>query len=171
MLKSLCTFSSILTLLATFVVNSVFAADFYTQATTKFYMKPLSPNTNTVLRDHQEQKVTIAMVYQPQCKWCKKQGQWLAKAQQQCSKHFNLVLIGNNGNKQQLKRELKHFHSDIPAFQSNRKLLTSVGGIKASPTTLIFDQAGSLITKKRGYVTADALSQAAKIMSGGQCQL
>jgi len=160
---------SVILLLVTLVAGKALASDFSDSIVNQYQLKSLanSDNLATVTGD----KVTIAMLYQPDCKWCKKQGQWLAKAQNQCNKDINIVLIGNNGNKQQLKRELKHFHQKIPAFQANRKLLTAIGGIKASPTTLVFDQKGNLIAKRRGFITNSKLTDVANLITQGKCNI
>lgn len=162
----------VITLLVTLVTNKGVAADFYQQAVMKYQMRMLSPIEQTQAgMNATSEKVTIAMVYQPDCQWCKKQGQWLAQLKRECSQQINIVLIGNNGSKRQLKRELKHFHHDIPAFHANRQLLTSIGGIKASPTTLLFDKKGTLTAKKRGYVDGEKLSEIANIISEEQCKV
>lgn len=158
-----------LVLLAAFAASKASASDFSDLITEQYKLKPLS--TASKIAAKSEDKVTIAMVYQPDCKWCKKQGQWLAKAHKQCNKDIDIVLIGNNGKKQQLKRELKHFHRDIPAFQANRKLLTAVGGVEASPTTLVFNEQGALIAKQRGFVKSSKLADVANIISKGKCDM
>lgn len=160
----------VITLLMTFVIGNVFASDFAELAVNQFKLKSLSNHVQPSQGDSLD-KVSIAMVYQPECKWCKKQGKWLAKALEQCSESIDIILIGNNGKKQQLKRELKHFHDEIPAYLANRKLLTAIGGVEASPTTLVFNQLGKLIAKKRGFVSDSKLSDVAKIISQGSCQI
>lgn len=158
----------VLVLLAALVAGETFASDFSDLIVDQYKLKPLSTSNNVAASDD---KVTIAMVYQPDCKWCKKQGQWLAKAHKQCNKNIDIVLIGNNGKKQQLKRELKHFHQEIPAYQANRKLLMAVGGIEASPTTLVFNSQGTLIAKRRGFITDNKLADVANIISKGKCSV
>ncbi len=115
--------------------------------------------------------VTIAMIYQPDCSWCKKQGKILARVFEQCKASLNLALVGVNGNARQLKKELKHYHKGIPAFIAERRFLRLIGGYQASPTTLIFDANGELIAKKRGFVVKDKLANALDILSHGKCQI
>lgn len=150
--------------------TNVLAADFQQRAIAEYNLKPLSSSAKAPPQtSEQAAKTTIAMVYQPDCKWCKKQGKWLNKAQAQCAQNLGIVLIGNNGDKRQLKRELKHFHQDMPAFLANRKLFAEVGGVAASPTTLVFNQEGKLIAKQRGYVDDATLSDVAQKITQGQC--
>jgi len=111
------------------------------------------------------------MIFQPDCSWCKKQGKALTEAFKQCKSSVNITLVGAKGNVRELKKELKHYHPSIPAFVADRKFLRVIGGYQASPTTLIYDDKGQLITKKRGFIPYDNLSKALKIISQGNCNI
>ncbi len=115
--------------------------------------------------------VTVTMIFQPECSWCKKQGKALAKAFQQCQSSINVNLVGTKGNSRQLRKELKHYHQDIPAFIADRKFLRKIGGYQASPTTLIFDSNGELVAKKRGFISDDKFANVLDILSHGACQI
>jgi len=115
--------------------------------------------------------VTVAMIYQPDCSWCKKQGKILERAFKQCQKSMNIVLVGTKGNARQLRKELKHYHDDIPAFIANRKFLRNIGGYQASPTTLIYNEEGELIVKKRGFITEEKLASALAVISRNSCHI
>lgn len=114
---------------------------------------------------------TITMIYQPDCSWCKKQGESLAKVFEQCQSSINVALVGTKGNKRQLKKELKHYHQDMPAYIADRQFLRSIGGYQASPTTLVYDSRGQLLANKRGFISPDKLAQALAIVSQGECQI
>ncbi len=114
---------------------------------------------------------TITMIYQPDCSWCKKQGQFLAKAFTQCHSSLNVALIGAKGNIRALKNALKHYHHEIPAYAADSRFLRSIGGYQASPTTLIYDSKGKLIAKKRGFIPQDKLADVLAIISQGSCQI
>ena len=135
----------------------------------KYQLKPL------VVHDYkpstQSAKYTVAMVFQPDCPWCKKQAVWLNKATERCADTLDIMLLGINGNVRELKRELKHYSRKIPAYKPNRKLFVDVGGIEASPTTLIFDDQGNLIAKRRGVIDGSTLTQVASELTKGQCSL
>ena len=111
----------------------------------------------------------IAMIFQPNCSWCKKQSKSLNKVFQQCQSSININLVGTQGNARQLKKELKHYPQQIPAFLANRKFLRDIGGYQASPTTLFYNATGELIAKKRGFIPEDKLANALKTLSDGQC--
>ncbi len=118
---------------------------------------------------HENNGATITMIFQPDCSWCKKQGQTLAAAFEQCKSSVNVSLVGAKGNLRQLKKALKHYHKSIPAYKADSKFLRTIGGYQASPTTLIYDVNGQLITKKRGFIAHEKLAQALKIISNGEC--
>ncbi|MGB1197923.1 MAG: TlpA family protein disulfide reductase [Thalassotalea sp.] len=121
--------------------------------------------------EYRSELATIALVYQPDCSWCKKQGQWLAKVQQQCANQVNLALIGNKGSKRQLKRELQHFDRRLPAYLANKAFLRSIGGVAASPTTLFFDKEGKLLAKKRGFIEPKQFINAVATISQQGCNI
>lgn len=112
---------------------------------------------------------TVTMIYQPDCRWCKKQGKALEQAFEQCHTSMNIALVGVKGSARQLRKELKHYHKDIPAFIADGKFLRSIGGYQASPTTLIFDGKGELIAKNRGFIPKDKLANALALLTQGAC--
>jgi len=112
---------------------------------------------------------TITMIFQPDCSWCKKQGKTLAEAFEQCQSSVNISLVGAKGSNRQLRKALKHYHKSIPAYKADSKFLREIGGYQASPTTLIYDANGQLITKKRGFISHEKLAQALNIISHGNC--
>lgn len=127
--------------------------------------------TTTHSTEKNTQLATLAMIYQPDCSWCKKQGKMLVKAFEQCQDSINIALVGTQGNVSQLKKELRHYHKNMPAFIADSHFLRNIGGYQASPTTLIFDQQGLLISKKRGFIAQEKLAKALRIISQGACAL
>lgn len=117
------------------------------------------------------QLATVAMIYQPDCSWCKKQEQYLSQINRQCNSKINLLLIGNNGSVRELKRELKYFDKKIPAFHASRQFLHHIGGVAASPTTVFFDKDGNVLAKKRGYIPPAQLFNAVKVISNQGCAI
>lgn len=114
---------------------------------------------------------TVAMIYQPDCSWCKKQGKILAQLFEACQSSLNIAIVGTKGSSRQLKKELKHYHADIPAFKADRRFLRLIGGYQASPTTVIFNKSGNIIAKKRGYIPKEKLGMALDILSQGKCKI
>lgn len=136
----------------------------------QFTLKSLKTGERQIVIPDNE-LVTIAMVYQPDCSWCKKQELLLRKIQHECNSKVNLALIGNKGNARELKRELKHFDKSLPAYSADNKFLRNIGGIAASPTTLFFDKNGNVIAKKRGYIPSEQLFNAVNIITEKSCSI
>ena len=118
-----------------------------------------------------DSKPMITMIYQPACPWCKRQSETLAKLVAGCAEHLTINIVGYKGSKQTLKRELKHYSKYIPAYLANNAFLREVGGIKASPTTLFYNEKGQLVSKQRGFIENIKLLQAASILTEQQCNL
>ncbi|WP_281559570.1 thioredoxin fold domain-containing protein [Thalassomonas sp. RHCl1] len=135
-----------------------------------FTLKSLKPAQESVMLENNG-LATVAMIYQPDCPWCKKQGKALAKAFKHCQSSVNTALVGTRGNDRQLKKELKHYHKDMPAYAADRQFLRKIGGYQASPTTLIFDGKGELVAKKRGFIPTDKLANALLVLSQGACRI
>jgi len=116
-------------------------------------------------------KVTVAMIFQPDCKWCKKQGKTLTRVSNQCDKSVEVALIGTKGNRRQLKHALKHYDDNLLAYLADREFLIEIGGYEASPTTLFYDGKGNLVAKQRGFIPQEKLASAVSILSKGSCQI
>jgi len=142
-----------------------------TQAqTTQYELKSLKPNQQGIVFQPNG-FASVTMIFQPDCSWCKKQGKVMADAYEQCHASMKVNLVGTRGNARQLRKELKHYHREIPAYLADRGFLRKIGGYQASPTTLFFDQKGELVAKQRGYVSPDKLASAFSILTNGGCQI
>lgn len=159
-------FNPLMKLIVLITVSTITLCTF-TQAT-PFTLKSLQ-SEKTV--EHVNDVATVTMIFQPDCSWCKKQGKILAEAFEQCQSSVNISLVGAKGSSSQLRKALKHYHKSIPAYKADSKFLRTIGGYKASPTTLIYDANGQLITKKRGFISHEKLAQALNIISNGDCSI
>lgn len=135
---------------------------------TPYSLKSLNESAANVVS---QPVATIAMIFQPDCVWCRRQGEMLAKAVKECHLTLNVTMVGAKGSKQTLKKALKHYHPSIPAFMASRSFLRQIGGYQASPTTLLFDAGGKLLTRKQGFIPHDKMSQVMSILSNGACKL
>ena len=136
----------------------------------QFSLKSLKTGERSTVLPENE-LATIAMVYQPDCPWCEKQELLLRKIKHACDSNVNLALIGNKGSARDLKRELKHFSQNLPAYRADSKFLRKIGGVDASPTTLFFDKKGNIIAKKRGYISPEKLFNAVNIITNKSCSI
>ena len=132
-------------------------------------LKPL----RTIVSDsgHDSSRPQIIMLYQPDCPWCKKQSKVLSKLVAECSDSLDISLLGHNGTRHTLKRELKHYPKNLSAYLSDTAFLRSIGGAKASPTTLFYDEVGHLIAKQRGQIPEEKLIGAAEVLTNAKCKI
>lgn len=150
------------------VFGAVNASNAFAIKYSQLQLKSLLSSNKGVVNSN-EDLATIAMIYQPGCQWCKKQGKLLAKIKRQCSLHANIALIGADGKTQKLKRELRHFDENLPAFEANKNFLRKIQGVEGFPTTVIFDKNGKLIAKKRGYIEPKKLAQVMAVITEQRC--
>ena len=119
-----------------------------------FTLKPLRKGQEVHQLLPENHKPTVVMIFQPDCSWCKKQGEVLSKLKVEFGLSMNFSLVGTNGGAQSLKRELKHYDKTMPAYGASIHFLRRIGGFKASPTLLVFNENGELLGKRRGFVKA-----------------
>ncbi|MBW8190417.1 thioredoxin fold domain-containing protein [Neiella marina] len=112
---------------------------------------------------------SIAMIFQPDCSWCKKQGKVMRDILNTCGEQLNIAIVGYKASYRELRRELKHFDKQLPALEANRRFLASVEGVAATPTTLFFDESGELLLKQRGYIQPEQLLDAADALAQNDC--
>ncbi len=122
-----------------------------------FTLKPLRQDQEVNRLLPENDKPTVVMIYQPDCGWCKKQGEVLGKLKNEFSQSVNFSLVGTNGAARTLKRELKHYDKTMPAYLADKLFLRKTGGFQASPTLLIFSANGELLGKRRGFVALKRL--------------
>ena len=141
------------------------ASIFFTSAfcyAENFTLKPLRNDQNVHQLLSKNNKPTVVMIFQPDCSWCKKQGEVLSQFKTEFGQSINFSLVGTKGRAQQLKRELKHYDKSLPAYLANKRFLRKIGGFEASPTLLIFDQSGALLGKRRGFIESGRLKSVVK---------
>lgn len=102
-------------------------------------------------------KPVVMLFFQPDCSWCLRQVRTLNELSGQCPGQFQALAIGVNGDRRQLKAELRRLRPDFPAFQASPALLEDIGGVPATPFSLLGDDQGSVQGWLRGYIPADKL--------------
>ncbi|WP_445778090.1 TlpA family protein disulfide reductase [Shewanella sp.] len=130
-------------------------------------LKDLRSSRTTV--SYHPNKPTILMFYQPGCKWCKKQGETMARLQKQCSDSIHFTLVGDKGTRSELKRELRHFSDVLPALQNTDVFARQSGGIIGFPTTLVIDNNGEILVNNRGMMKDTIINRLANQLTQGLC--
>lgn len=113
--------------------------------------------------------VNVAMLFQPDCDWCERQLADIDTLRQRCPEQLTAALIGVRANARQLKRELRHLNTSLPALRADNVFLRQLGAGEATPVTLFFDAQGKLLAKRRGYIPFDKLQRAVSLQTGGRC--
>jgi len=114
-------------------------------------------------------KAKVVVIYQPECHWCKKQIADLVQLQHQCRGSFDTVLVGARSNQFKLKSELRYFEGDFPALLANRQFLRDIGGVKATPVSLFFNEKNVLIGKKQGYLPEEQMRKIVDLQTNQTC--
>ncbi|MBR9729111.1 TlpA family protein disulfide reductase [Shewanella intestini] len=158
-------------LLATLVVSSQLSAQSHTNAMSVENITLKNLRTSELSVAYQDNKPTVLMIFQPGCPWCKKQGHIIEKLQQACGDKIHFNLVGDNGSKQQLKRELRHFSKQLESLQSSNLFIRQSGGVKGYPTTLVIDNQGHIVAKHRGFTSQKLLRRLTNELSHGECTI
>lgn len=103
-------------------------------------------------------KASMFSFFEPDCSWCFKQIKALEKIQKNCEIDLHIVLVGTNGNKQQLHRFVQKTNNIFPAVQHPTELQKLTGKIKATPTNVFFDHKQKLLAKKSGLIKIERLT-------------
>lgn len=105
-------------------------------------------------------KPVLLSFFEPACSWCVRQLRDLAVLQQQCGAAIQVVALGVHGRKPALERVLARSgaRGRLTAALASPSLLSAIGGVPATPYTLVIDADGRFETLLRGYVSLDAIS-------------
>jgi thioredoxin-related protein len=116
----------------------------------------------------QQNKPQLLMFYQPDCRWCGLQMQAMQVAQPACEEVV-MQLVGIRGSERQLRAELRRHRSDLPAFFGSEIFVRQVGGVAATPMTLLLNAKGEEVRRYRGYLNEEQLLAAANWLTANAC--
>ncbi|PAJ74356.1 hypothetical protein CJF42_11010 [Pseudoalteromonas sp. NBT06-2] len=98
----------------------------------------------------------LTSFFMPNCRWCLRQHNVLKSIKKTCPK-LQTIMLGVQGTKQKLKKELKREKNTFPAYLASRNIINAIGAKSPVPMMLIFNQAGQLAFKTVGYTPKDKL--------------
>lgn len=133
--------------------------------TSNVSLKLLSNHSDASL---QQNKPQLLMFYQPDCRWCGLQMQAMQAAQPACEQVV-MQLVGIRGSERQLRAELRRHRSDLPAFFGTETFVRQVGGVEATPMTLLLNKSGEEAGRHRGYLNEEQLLAAANWLTDNAC--
>lgn len=101
--------------------------------------------------DRFEGKPLLLVFFEPECSWCYRQVKAINALGARCDNGFQALAIGVNSNRAGLQKELRRLRPDFPAYQASAELLDALGGVPATPFTLLGDSNGTYLNWMRGY--------------------
>ncbi len=101
-------------------------------------------------------KPMLTSFFMPNCNWCFRQHKVLKAMQKQCP-DLQTVMLGVQGSKLKLRKELKREKNTFPAFVANHQLVNAIGDDAPVPMMVIFDEQGQVVFKTVGYTKAEKL--------------
>lgn len=112
----------------------------------------------------------VAIIYQPDCEWCEKQAKDLSALSEGCET-LTALLLGTKGSKRKLRASAAKMSASLPAFEASKPLLRKVGGVPATPITLVIDDDDQVVAQRRAYMPKAQLREVLQIISDGHCPI
>ena len=116
-----------------------------------------------------EGKPVIMVFFEPECSWCLRQVRAINEIDEMCGDEFDALAIGVNATRAALQKELRRLRPNFPAYQASPELLESLGGIPATPISLLGDARGEFVSWARGYKKVDELLSLMREDAGLAC--
>ena len=111
----------------------------------------------------------MMMFFEPDCPWCFKQVRVFNQLSQECAGGVRPLAVGVNGSRRELLAEYRKSKPEFPAYQGSASLLEAIGGVPATPFTLVANEQGQPLGWLRGYMDAARLKTLIKQQFGGGC--
>lgn len=133
-----------------------------------FELRSLSAPERHTLEQYQGAPM-LMMFFEPECSWCARQFRVLDKLQAECEGSFNPIAVGINGSRRELLEEYRKQSPAIPTYQASSRLVAVVGGVPATPFTLVADAQGQPLGWLRGYMSEEKLRVIVEQQLGENC--
>jgi len=111
----------------------------------------------------------VMVFFQPDCNWCAKQVDAINDLNEKCGREFGVIAVGVGGTRTELRKELRRLRPDFPAYQASPRLIAEMGGVIATPITLLGDARGAFRNWTRGFVPAEDLKELVMAIDSGTC--
>lgn len=116
-----------------------------------FELKSLGEPARHSLDRYRGQPV-LMVFFEPDCSWCLRQIRAINELQAGCPGGVAAIAVGVNGNRKQLQKALRRIRPEFPAYEASPELVESLGGVPATPFTLLGDTNGEFVNWTRGYL-------------------
>lgn len=96
-------------------------------------------------------KPYLLTFYAPDCRFCERQLQHMQQLITHCP-DAGMAVLGINGNRRELRAVLQQHNITLPAYLPDNRLLRQLGGIAATPYTVVLDEQLQWIGSVQGYL-------------------
>ncbi len=111
----------------------------------------------------------LMMFFEPGCQWCFRQVKVLNKLHVECDGAIAPLAVGVNGSRRELLAEIHKSRPEFPAYEASGRLLNAIGGVPATPFTLVADAQGQPLGWLRGYMPEEELKPLLQKQFGSIC--
>jgi thiol-disulfide isomerase/thioredoxin len=124
----------------------------------QFELEAIGQTADVALEDYAGKPLLLTF-FEPACSWCARQLRDLVELQQACDGGLQVVAVGVHGRKPALDQVLARSgaRGRLTAALASPSLLSAIGGIPATPYTLIITPEGRFETLIRGYESLENL--------------
>jgi peroxiredoxin len=118
----------------------------------RFELEAIGQSAEVALEDYAGKPLLLTF-FEPSCSWCARQLRDLVKLQQTCDDRLKVVALGVHGHKPALDQVLARSgaRGRLTAALASPSLLSAIGGVPATPYTLVITSDGRLEALFRGY--------------------
>lgn len=96
-------------------------------------------------------KPVVISFFEPDCPWCFKQLKVIKTLHQGCESQFQPIAMGINGTAPNLRSLIARAKPGFPALQASSRFMASIGGVPATPVTVLIGKDSRLSGGWRGY--------------------
>jgi thiol-disulfide isomerase/thioredoxin len=125
----------------------------------QFELEAVGQTADVALQDYAGKPLLLTF-FEPACSWCVRQLRDLVKLQQAFDGGLHVVAVGVHGRKPALDKVLARSgaRGRLTAALASPSLLSAIGGVPATPYTLIISPEGRFETLIRGYESLEKLN-------------
>ncbi len=114
---------------------------------------------------------SLMMLFEPDCSWCRRQGQVLETIQRSCSGRVQVLAVGVRGARAALTAEARRHGGGFPVYQASPAFQALTGDLPATPITLLLDEQLQPLGVLRGFQDRAQLKPVIDLLSDGDCPL
>jgi hypothetical protein len=114
---------------------------------------------------------SLLMLFEPDCGWCRRQGQVLEAIQRSCGGRVQVLAVGVRGARAALAAEARRRGGGFPVYQASPAFQALTGDLPATPITLLLDEQLQPLGALRGFRDEQQLAPIVAGLSDGDCRI